>query len=98
VAKFERLAIALSDMPLALNSRLGRYEIRSQVGAGGMGEVYLACDPKLGREVDIKVLLSTFSTDRERLARFEQEAQAPSISRTSSMINDGLYNVYQRRT
>ena len=56
--------------------KLGRYEIRSLVGAGGMGEVYLAADPKIGREVAIKVLPSALAGDAERMARFEQEAQA----------------------
>ena len=63
-------------MPLAPNIRLGRYEVRSKIGEGGMGEVYLARDPKLGREVAIKVLPASFSADAERLARFEQEACA----------------------
>ncbi|MCA1591882.1 MAG: serine/threonine protein kinase, partial [Acidobacteria bacterium] len=57
-------------------TRLGRYEIRSKIGKGGMGEVYLAHDPKIGRDVAIKVLPADFSADKERLARFEQEAQA----------------------
>ena len=63
-------------MPLATNTRLGRYEIRSQIGAGGMGEVYRARDPKINRDVAIKVLPAAFSADAERLRRFEQEAQA----------------------
>lgn len=63
-------------MPLPSNTRLGRYEILSQLGAGGMGEVYRARDPKINREVAIKVLPVAFSADEERLRRFEQEAQA----------------------
>ena len=63
-------------MPIEPGTKLGRYEIRSQIGAGGMGEVYLARDPKIGRDVAIKVLPSALATDKERLARFEQEAQA----------------------
>ncbi|MBA2527683.1 MAG: hypothetical protein H0V18_18165 [Pyrinomonadaceae bacterium] len=63
-------------MPLAPNTRVGRYEIRSQLGAGGMGEVYLAHDPKIGRDVAIKVIPATFTADKDRLHRFEQEAQA----------------------
>ena len=55
---------------------LGPYEIRRQLGAGGMGEVYLAQDTRLGRQVAIKVLPAEFSGDSERLARFEQEARA----------------------
>ncbi len=63
-------------MPLTAGTKLGRYEIRSKIGAGGMGEVYRARDEKLNREVAIKVLPVAFSADRDRLARFEQEAQA----------------------
>ncbi|HYG11984.1 MAG TPA: serine/threonine-protein kinase, partial [Pyrinomonadaceae bacterium] len=63
-------------MVLSPNTRLGRYEIRSLLGEGGMGEVYLARDPKIGRDVAIKVLPAQFSADAERLARFEQEACA----------------------
>ena len=63
-------------MPLTTPSRLGPYEILSLIGAGGMGEVYRARDPRLGRDVAIKVLPSAFSGDDERLRRFEQEARA----------------------
>ena len=63
-------------MPIEPGTKFGRYEIRSQIGAGGMGEVYLARDPKIGRDVAIKVLPSALSDDKDRLARFEQEAQA----------------------
>ncbi|HXQ35987.1 MAG TPA: protein kinase, partial [Anaerolineales bacterium] len=55
---------------------LGRYQIVSPLGAGGMGEVYLARDPKINRDVAIKVLPAAFSANTERLRRFEQEAQA----------------------
>ena len=57
-------------------TRLGRYEIRSKLGAGGMGEVYQARDMELGRDVAVKVLPSTFSADAIRLRRFQQEACA----------------------
>jgi serine/threonine protein kinase len=57
-------------------TKLGRYEIHSKLGEGGMGEVYLARDPKINRDVAIKVLPTAFSADAERLRRFEQEAQA----------------------
>ena len=57
-------------------THLGRYEIRSKIGEGGMGEVYRARDEKLNRDVAIKVLPATFSQDTDRLRRFEQEAQA----------------------
>ncbi|MFY9560258.1 MAG: protein kinase [Terriglobales bacterium] len=55
---------------------LGPYEIQSQLGAGGMGEVYRARDTVLGREVAIKILPPIFSRDADRLRRFEQEARA----------------------
>ena len=55
---------------------LGHYKIVAQVGAGGMGEVYRAQDPRLDRDVAIKVLPTELSTDEERRARFEREARA----------------------
>src|SRR5258708_2942956 len=63
-------------MTLAPGTELGRYEIRSKIGEGGMGEVYRAFDPKIGREVAIKVLPAELAANKERVARFEQEAQA----------------------
>jgi serine/threonine protein kinase/Flp pilus assembly protein TadD len=57
---------------------LGPYEIVSLVGSGGMGEVYRARDPRLGRDVAVKVLPAAFLEDPERLRRFEQEARAAS--------------------
>src|SRR6185369_16835961 len=57
---------------------LGPYEILAPIGAGGMGEVYRARDPRLGREVAIKVLPADLLLDSERLNRFEQEARAAS--------------------
>jgi serine/threonine protein kinase/Tol biopolymer transport system component len=63
-------------VPLAAGVRLGPYEILSTLGAGGMGEVYRARDPRLGRDVAIKVLPASFSADSDRLHRFEQEARA----------------------
>lgn len=64
---------------LAAGMRLGPYEVISLVGSGGMGEVYRARDPRLGREVAIKVLPRHLSDDAERLRRFEQEARAASM-------------------
>ena len=63
-------------MPLTAGTKLGLYEILAPIGAGGMGEVYRARDPKLKRDVAIKVLPTTYASDEERLRRFEQEAQA----------------------
>ncbi len=59
-------------------TRIGPYEIVGQIGAGGMGEVYKARDPKLDRFVAIKVLPATFAQDPERLRRFETEARSVS--------------------
>src|SRR5437763_6081643 len=66
-------------MTIASGTELGRYEIRSKIGEGGMGEVYRARDEKLNRDVAIKVLPSALSQDADRLRRFEQEAQAAGI-------------------
>jgi eukaryotic-like serine/threonine-protein kinase len=66
-------------MTISAGSRLGPYEVLSALGAGGMGEVWRARDPRLGREVAIKVLPSSFSADADRLRRFEQEARAAGI-------------------
>jgi serine/threonine protein kinase/Tfp pilus assembly protein PilF len=63
-------------MPLAAGSRLGPYEIVAPLGAGGMGEVYRARDPRLGRDVAVKVLADAPGADPDRLRRFEQEARA----------------------
>src|SRR6266487_3244482 len=63
-------------MPLFAGQRLGPYEIVAIIGAGGMGDVYRARDPRLGRDVAIKVLPGAFSADADRLHRFEQEARA----------------------
>ena len=62
-------------MPLQPGTRLGNYEVLSELGSGGMGEVYKAKDLKLGREVAIKVLPQEMASDSQRLRRFEQEAR-----------------------
>src|SRR5215468_11165593 len=67
------------NMTLSHGARLGPYEILGQIGAGGMGEVYRAKDPRLGRDVAIKVLPASFSEDADRLRRFEQEARAAGV-------------------
>src|SRR5712671_5109132 len=63
-------------MALGSGTRLGPYEILSLLGGGGMGEVYRARDPKLKRDIAIKVLPATTAADPERTARFEREAQS----------------------
>src|SRR5438552_824389 len=66
-------------MSLLPGTRLGPYEILSPLGAGGMGEVYRGKDPRLGRDVAIKVLPASFSKDPDRLKRFEQEARSAGV-------------------
>src|SRR5438034_2652830 len=63
---------------LPAGTRLGRYEIREQLGAGGMGEVYLAEDSKLLRQTALKILSTKLGADSRRTARFLREAQAAS--------------------
>jgi eukaryotic-like serine/threonine-protein kinase len=62
-------------MSLSPGTSVGPYEILSALGEGGMGEVYRARDPKLGRDVALKVLPTAFALDPDRLARFKREAQ-----------------------
>src|SRR2546421_1839332 len=59
-----------------IGTKLGRYEIRLKIGAGGMGEVYLAEDTRLHRKVALKILPAEVASNKDRMRRFEQEAQA----------------------
>src|SRR5438309_2951567 len=61
-------------MPLTPATRLGPYEILAPLGAGGMGEVYRARDPRLKRDIAIKVLPAEMASSPDRLARLEREA------------------------
>ena len=63
-------------MAIKAGRRLGRYEIRSKIGAGGMGEVYLAEDTKLDRRVALKILPAELAANHDRMRRFTQEAKA----------------------
>jgi Tol biopolymer transport system component len=63
------------DASVLVGRRLGMFQVQSHLGAGGMGEVYRARDVKLGRDVAIKILPRMFTSDPERLARFEREAR-----------------------
>ena len=82
-------------MPLNVGARLGPYEIVGLVGAGGMGEVYRARDPRLGRDVAIKVLPAALSSDPERLQRFEQEARAAAALNHPNIL--AVYDIGQER-
>ncbi len=76
---------------IAPGTRLDRYQILSLLGAGGMGEVYLAQDTRLGRKVALKFLPHRFTQDTERLRRFAQEAQAASALNHPNIIT--IYEV-----
>src|SRR3989440_9476620 len=73
-------------MTLAAGTKLGRYEIRSKIGAGGMGEVYLAQDAILGRKVALKILAAEFAVHPDRMRRFVQEAKAASALNHPNII------------
>jgi serine/threonine protein kinase/Tfp pilus assembly protein PilF len=76
--------------PLSSGTKLGRYEIRSKIGAGGMGEVYLAHDMQLDRTVAVKILPENVAADRSRLQRFVQEAKA-----ASALNHPNILTVYE---
>ena len=77
-------------MSLAAGTKLGRYEIRSKLGEGGMGEVYLAHDTKLDRTVAIKVLPAELAKDQTRMRRFVQEART-----ASSLSHPNVAHIYE---
>src|SRR6266511_1467148 len=77
-------------MVIPQGSKLGRYEIRSLLGAGGMGEVYLAYDPNLHRQVAVKILSADLTTNKDRLHRFEHEAFT-----ASSLNHPNILTIYE---
>ena len=66
-------------MSISTGTHLGPYEVVSPLGAGGMGEVYRARDPRIGRDVAIKILPPGLAADPDRLRRFEQEIRATGL-------------------
>src|SRR6185369_3254667 len=77
-------------MNLESGTKLGRYQILSLLGDGGMGEVYLAHDAQLNRKIALKILPSNFTTDRDRLRRFRQEATA-----AASLNHPSIAHIYE---
>ncbi len=73
-------------MTIVAGTRLGRYEVRYPLGAGGMGEVYLAHDTKLDREVALKILPPEFAADEDRMSRFVREAKSASALNHPNII------------
>src|SRR6266567_2104806 len=80
-------------MTIAAGTRLGRYEIRSQIGEGGMGEVYLAQDTKLDRKVALKILPADVAANEDRMRRFVQEAKSASALNHPNIIT--IYEIDQ---
>src|SRR5215510_6879752 len=77
-------------MSLSSNVRLGRYEVRSQIGAGGMGQVYLAWDTQLDRTVALKIFPAELASDKERMNRFVHEAKA-----ASALNHPNILTIYE---
>jgi serine/threonine protein kinase/Flp pilus assembly protein TadD len=81
------------EMSIAAGTKLGRYEVRSKIGEGGMGEVYLAQDTKLDRKVALKILPAEAAADRKRMQRFTQEAKAASALNHPNILT--IYEIEQ---
>src|SRR5437773_11571674 len=80
-------------MTIAPGTKLSRYEIRSKIGEGGMGEVYLALDTKLDRKVALEILPADVAVHQDRMRRFVQEAKAASALNHPNIIT--IYEIEQ---
>ncbi len=76
-------------MSLGVGARLGHYSVTAKLGEGGMGEVWRATDTQLDRDVALKVLPEAFTSDQDRLARFEREAKV-----LASLNHPGIAAIY----
>jgi len=83
------------ESAISPGTHLGRYEVLSQLGAGGMGEVYLARDIELGRKVALKVLPGSYAKDKQRMQRFIQEARAAATLSHPNVAH--IYEVIEKR-
>ncbi len=81
--------LARQEDAAALSGRIGAYDVVSLVGRGGMGEVYLAHDPELGRKVAVKVLRPALTSNADAVRRFEREARA-----ASSLNHPNIVTIY----
>src|SRR6266511_1671959 len=77
-------------MTIATGTKLGRYEVRSKLGEGGMGEVYLAEDAQLRRQVALKILPTDLAANQDRMRRFIQEAQS-----AAALNHPNIAHVYE---
>ena len=78
--------MASEQSEIAAGEAIGPYQVTSRLGSGGMGDVYLAHDSRLGRKVALKILPAYFTRDEERLRRFQQEARAASALNHPNII------------
>src|SRR5205085_8851817 len=87
---YEVMAESLTANDVMLGKTLGHYQIISRLGAGGMGDVYLAEDTRLGRKVALKALPTHFTKDPERVRRFQLEAKA-----ASALSHPNIITIYE---
>ena len=80
----------MDDSPLKAGASISHYRILLRLGAGGMGEVYLALDTKLNRKVALKILPGELSANAQRMRRFVQEAQA-----AAALNHPNIAHVYE---